>query len=81
MLFSCDVPLDDLFSPEKLENVHHVDENRQLMDDLGIQLGKDNHSKASIFSGEEEVFAFDRTLSRLSEMQTEGYWNYRKTYS
>lgn len=30
--------------------------------------------KANIFTGEEELFAFDRTVSRLSEMQTLQYW-------
>ena len=30
---------------------------------------------ASIFTGEEELFAFDRTVSRLKEMQTQEYWN------
>jgi hypothetical protein len=34
---------------------------------------KENAS-ASIFTGEEELFAFDRTVSRLSEMQTREYW-------
>jgi protein AFG1 len=29
---------------------------------------------ASIFTGDEEIFAFDRTVSRLSEMQTSEYW-------
>lgn len=29
---------------------------------------------ASIFTGEEELFAYDRTVSRLSEMQTQEYW-------
>lgn len=31
-------------------------------------------SSLSIFSGEEERFAFQRTVSRLTEMQTEEYW-------
>lgn len=31
--------------------------------------------QASIFTGEEEVFAFERTMSRLREMQGEEYWN------
>lgn len=30
--------------------------------------------KANIFTGEEELFAFDRTVSRLAEMQTSQYW-------
>lgn len=30
---------------------------------------------ASIFTGNEEIFAFDRTISRLTEMQTKDYWN------
>lgn len=29
---------------------------------------------SNLFTGEEEIFAFDRTKSRLHEMQTEGYW-------
>ena len=31
--------------------------------------------EASIFTGEEEVFAFERTISRLQEMQGDDYWN------
>ena len=34
-------------------------------------------SQASIFTGEEELFAFERTVSRLAEMQSEEYWNHR----
>ncbi len=30
---------------------------------------------ASIFTGEEEIFAFERTVSRLVEMKGEEYWN------
>jgi len=49
--------------------------NRALMDDLGIDAsGAGSH--ASIFTAEEEIFAFERTISRLIEMQTEHYWNY-----
>jgi predicted ATPase len=32
------------------------------------------NASASIFTGDEEIFAFDRTVSRLSEMQTCEYW-------
>lgn len=36
------------------------------------QLQKD--TDASVFTGEEEMFAFDRTISRLYEMQKKEYW-------
>ncbi|XP_033741440.1 AFG1-like ATPase isoform X2 [Pecten maximus] len=53
--------------------------NSMLMDDLGIlQRSGVGDAKASIFTGEEELFAFDRTVSRLTEMQTLEYWNERK---
>lgn len=39
---------------------------RQLMDDLGMNMQMLKNS--SIFSGDEERFAFSRALSRLSEM-------------
>ncbi|CAM1291976.1 LACE1 (predicted) [Pycnogonum litorale] len=51
-----------------------TDEQRVLMDDLKIGDKSDN-ADANIFTGSEEVFAFDRTVSRLSEMQTSDYWN------
>lgn len=49
------------------------DEKRVLMDDLNIVKGSENAS-SNIFTGDEEIFAFDRTISRLSEMQTQEYW-------
>ncbi|XP_014251142.1 putative ATPase N2B isoform X2 [Cimex lectularius] len=50
-----------------------LDEHRALMDDLNITAGSENAS-SNIFTGNEELFAFDRTVSRLSEMQTQEYW-------
>ena len=35
---------------------------------------------SGVFSGEEELFAFDRTVSRLTEMQTKDYWKKWKSY-
>nr|XP_020463636.1 lactation elevated protein 1-like isoform X2 [Monopterus albus] len=62
-------PLEDIF-------VHNGDqchdESHILMDDLGLK--REEASTLSIFSGEEERFAFQRTVSRLTEMQTEEYW-------
>ena len=39
--------------------------------------GSEN-AQASIFTGEEEMFAFERVRSRLAEMQTDEYWNERQ---
>lgn len=49
------------------------DEHRVLFDDLSIKIG-DVNAGSNIFTGEEELFAFDRTVSRLAEMQTPEYW-------
>ncbi|XP_034004883.1 AFG1 like ATPase a [Trematomus bernacchii] len=64
-----DHPLEELFV---LDGEHGHDESNILMDDLGLQ--RDEASSLSIFSGSEEMFAFQRTVSRLTEMQTEEYW-------
>ena len=39
-----------------------------------------NLISSGVFSGEEELFAFDRTVSRLTEMQTKDYWKKWKSY-
>lgn len=31
-------------------------------------------ASGNVFTGEEEVFAFERTVSRLAEMQGKEYW-------
>ena len=38
----------------------------------------DDNERASIFTGEEELFAFERVMSRMTEMQTQDYWNQRE---
>ncbi|KAK3538336.1 hypothetical protein QTP70_035212 [Hemibagrus guttatus] len=68
VVLQAEVPLEDLFVNEG----HHDDERNILIDDLGLK--RDAASSLSIFTGEEEVFAFQRTVSRLTEMQTEEYW-------
>ncbi|KAM4772087.1 AFG1-like ATPase [Rhinophrynus dorsalis] len=67
---SADMPLQSMFL-QKLRDGEEA-ESRILMDDLG--LSEDLSGGLSVFTGEEEVFAFQRTLSRLTEMQTEQYW-------
>ncbi|KAH9418076.1 Lactation elevated protein 1 [Dermatophagoides pteronyssinus] len=74
-MFTSDVPCDELFQVQRIEDVLANDDNRKLMDDLGMTSDDLN---ASIFSGEEEMFAFERALSRLYEMQTIDYWNANK---
>ncbi|XP_076834340.1 AFG1 like ATPase a [Brachyhypopomus gauderio] len=68
VVLEAEVPLEKLFVNEG----HHDDESHILIDDLGLK--RDAASSLSIFTGEEEVFAFQRTVSRLTEMQTEEYW-------
>ncbi|CAG03614.1 unnamed protein product, partial [Tetraodon nigroviridis] len=46
--------------------------DRQLLDDLGLSAAAE---QLSLFTAEEEIFAFQRTVSRLEEMQTESYWS------
>lgn len=62
--------LDELFVHNGHHNDHH--DTHVLLDDLGIS--RDAGSSLAIFTGEEEVFAFQRTVSRLTEMQSEEYW-------
>ncbi|XP_060598378.1 AFG1-like ATPase [Ruditapes philippinarum] len=68
----------DLFT-KGTQTLREEDRNRMLMDDLGLKADSES-SEASIFTGEEELFAFERTVSRLTEMQTENYWNCRQPY-
>ncbi|VDK55620.1 unnamed protein product [Anisakis simplex] len=59
-------------------------EQRILMDDLSLKEGQvvitflQEESKANVFSGHEELFACDRTISRLYEMSSETYWAHRE---
>ena len=71
VVVSADVPLKSLIVDDSTNDVD--DDSRMLMDDLGISKGSENAS-ANIFTGHEEMFAFDRTISRLSEMQSTEYW-------
>lgn len=48
------------------------DSDRALLDDLQLS-GAD--AEASVFTGSEELFAYDRTKSRLLEMTSHDYWS------
>jgi len=57
-----------IMSEKKEESKGISDAMRAAMDDLG--LSADQVGASSIFSSDEEVFAFARAVSRLSEMGT-----------
>ncbi|XP_032441777.1 lactation elevated protein 1 homolog B [Xiphophorus hellerii] len=61
-------PLEQLFVHTGGED----ERDRQLLDDLG--LSNEAAERLTLFTAEEEIFAFQRTVSRLREMQTEAYW-------
>lgn len=73
-------PFWELFQNEKISDEQRLDENRMLIDDLGIKAAGAGSLDSGVFSGEEELFAFDRTISRLTEMQTKAYWKQWKSY-
>ncbi|CAG9838041.1 unnamed protein product [Diabrotica balteata] len=75
VILSADAPLKELFYVPTVAPDEIRDEDRMLMDDL--KMGEKDLT-ANIFTGAEEIFAFDRTLSRLSEMQSEDYWGKKK---
>ncbi|XP_019468614.1 AFG1-like ATPase isoform X2 [Meleagris gallopavo] len=70
IICSAATPLQSLFVVEAGSG--ELEDSRVLMDDL--DLSQDSAKGLSMFTGEEEIFAFQRTISRLTEMQTEQYW-------
>ncbi|NP_001032745.1 AFG1-like ATPase [Rattus norvegicus] len=69
IICSASVPISSLFVYQHQDS--ESDQSRVLMDDLGLS---QDSAGLSMFTGEEEIFSFQRTLSRLTEMQTEQYW-------
>lgn len=67
------VPMAEIFSADsKPGNSQDLDSTmRSMMDDLGLNM--DTLKDSSIFTGDEERFAFHRCLSRLSQMGTESW--------
>ena len=66
-------PYWNLFQPDHISEQERLEENRMLIDDIKIDANEGGNLEAGVFSGEEELFAFDRTASRLTEMQTKDY--------
>jgi len=77
---SGEAPFWELFRSEEISEQQRLDENRMLIDDLGIKAKESGSLDSGVFSGEEELFAFDRTVSRLTEMQTKDYWKKWKSF-
>lgn len=71
VIITADVPIKLLFFIPKEPSNEITDEHRMLMDDLKIG---EKDLTANIFTGDEEIFACDRTISRLTQMQCEDYW-------
>ena len=78
-LFMSHDEIDDaLEGGRKSGSVKHAEDHegvddvmRQMMDDLGMSMKMLKNS--SLFSGDEERFAFSRALSRLSEMGSQDW--------
>lgn len=68
---SSEVPIMKVFSGTRAMDQPTSDQMRALMDDLKLTM--DDIGGSSIFSGDEELFAFARLLSRLTEMGTKQY--------
>ena len=73
LFMSTDEIDDALEGSRKTGSVKHAEDHegvddvmRQMMDDLGMSMNMLKNS--SLFSGDEERFAFSRALSRLNEM-------------
>lgn len=66
LVCSAEAPIAEIFNakPVEAKDAYHP-ENNELMDSLNLE-----DMSSPIFSGEEEVFAFQRALSRLVQMQS-----------
>lgn len=69
-----DVPHTEIFKGAEGHSEFVDKESLTLMDDLGLKEKQKETKTISIFTGEEEMFAFDRTVSRLTQMMTNDYW-------
>lgn len=73
LICSASTSIEDLFNAAPL-TTNDDEFKRKLMDDLDLSAA--DASSSAIFTAEEEIFAFERTISRLTEMQTEQYWSW-----
>lgn len=71
LLASSEVPILQIFSGDAGDAKPTADQMRALMDDLGLTM--DDLGGSPIFTGDEELFAFARVISRLTEMGSRQY--------
>ncbi|KAJ1030579.1 hypothetical protein NDA16_001488 [Ustilago loliicola] len=71
LLASSEVPILQIFSGDAGKAKPTADQMRALMDDLGLTM--DDLGGSPIFTGDEELFAFARVISRLTEMGSRQY--------
>ncbi|KZT60730.1 hypothetical protein CALCODRAFT_464994 [Calocera cornea HHB12733] len=72
LFVSSEVPIFQIFSDEgELNKKEMSDHIRHMMDDLGLDATK--IGTTSLFSGDEELFAFARAVSRLTQMGTKAW--------
>lgn len=71
LLASSEVPILQIFAGDAGKNKPTADQMRALMDDLGLTM--DDIGGSPIFTGDEELFAFARVISRLTEMGSRQY--------
>ncbi|CAL8081642.1 unnamed protein product [Calicophoron daubneyi] len=68
-------PVDQLVSTDRNSPAEISGQNRELFDALGLNASNGSQNRPSLFSNEEDMFAFSRTVSRLKEMCSSSYWN------
>uniref|UniRef100_A0A1B0C3T9 Uncharacterized protein n=1 Tax=Glossina palpalis gambiensis TaxID=67801 RepID=A0A1B0C3T9_9MUSC len=71
-IFLNDNRIEQICSTQQLQSYHLTAINIFCTGVLLLVIMKD--AGANVFTGEEELFAFDRTISRLYEMQSKVYW-------
>lgn len=72
IILSSHVPIDQIINLSGNQEIN-ADELRMLMDDLALSM--DEAKSMSLFTGEDEMFAHKRAISRLFEMQCADYWD------
>lgn len=74
IVMSAEKSLNELFITQLEMSDVESDNKRMLMDDLGLSGSKEDDHQLSLFTASEEIFAIERTVSRLTEMQSKQYW-------